>query len=122
MKHNWRLDEFDRPDEWAWESGFHNGVICLDCGRKPCVHCEQDWLEMDDCPGPPARKPRTKADAIRSMSDEELARWIGGGAIESDVACNYCEYNKNSSCNGSQCQGVTDTEIIMKWLQKPMEE
>lgn len=68
------------------------------------------------------KQPMIKVDHIRSMSDEELVRWIYGDTRHSDVACNYCEYNKNSSCNGTQCQDVTDAEIIMKWLQQPAEE
>jgi hypothetical protein len=26
MKHRWKLDEYGKPDEWAWESGFHNRI------------------------------------------------------------------------------------------------
>ena len=73
MKHNWILDEFGKPDEWAWESVFHNGVICRDCGFRPCIHCDTDWFEMDDCRGPLVRKVRTNADKIREMDDETLA-------------------------------------------------
>lgn len=75
-KHNWILDENGKADEWAWESGFHNGVICKDCGFSPCVHCDEDWFEMDDCPGPEVKKPMTNAARIRAMSDEELAKWL----------------------------------------------
>ena len=64
----------------------------------------------------------TNGDKIRSMSDAELAKWISGGAMHSDSACSYCEYNKNKTCNGSQCQDVTDAEIITKWLQQPVKE
>lgn len=121
-KHNWKLDEHGESDEWAWESGFHNGVYCVDCGETVCVHCDEDWLEWDDCPGPPKRKPQTNADKIRAMSDEELAKWISGGAMHSDSACSYCEHNKKKTCTGRECQGVTDAEIIIKWLQQPVEE
>jgi hypothetical protein len=64
----------------------------------------------------------TNGDKIRSMSDEELAKWLSGGAMHSDSACSYCEHNKNKTCTGQECQGITDAEIIMKWLKKPVEE
>lgn len=76
MKHRWKLDENGKPDEWAWESGFHNGVYCECCGKSPCIHCDPDWFEMDDCPGTPKRKSMTNADRIRSMTDEELEAFL----------------------------------------------
>ena len=66
--------------------------------------------------------PMTHGDLIRTMSDEELAKWISGGAMHSDSACSYCEHNKKKTCTGRECQDVTDAEIIMKWLQQPVEE
>ena len=77
MKHKWRLDENGKPDEWAWESGFHNGVYCECCGKTVCIHCDPDWELMDDCPGD-TRKPKTNADRIRAMTDEELAKMLDG--------------------------------------------
>ena len=101
-------------------------MICTDCdyrGRPtydfPCSRCDMT-MGSPFCCYEHEEKP-TNADYIRSMSDEELARWISGGAMESDSACSYCEHNKNKTCDGTQCQGVTDVEIIMKWLKKPME-
>lgn len=52
MKHNWEKDENGNVNEWAWESGFHNGVFCVDCGKSVCVHCDPDYMELDDCTGP----------------------------------------------------------------------
>lgn len=76
MKHKWILNEDGKPDRWAFESGYHNGVVCKDCGKSVCVHCHPDYLQMDDCPGPPAPKAITNADRIRVMSDEELAEFL----------------------------------------------
>lgn len=82
MKHNWQKDESGNVDEWAWEALYHNGVYCVNCGETVCVHCNPDYMELDDCTG---LEPETitNADRIRAMSDEELAKWLeyeGGGA------------------------------------------
>jgi hypothetical protein len=122
MKHRWKLDEYGKPDEWAWESGFHNGVYCEDCGETVCVHCDQDWFEWDDCSGPPERKKKTNGDKIRSMNDDELAKWMSGGAIMSSAACSYCKHNKKNTCADASCGDKTDVEIIMEWLKQPVEE
>lgn len=65
------------------------------------------------------QKPKTNADRIRAMSDEELAEWMYNG-ISTDP-CDYCEYN-NGYCDGSPCRGKSNTEIIVKWLKQPAEE
>lgn len=52
MKHNWQKDENGNVDEWAWEAGYHNGVYCVDCRKTVCVHCNPDYMELDDCTGP----------------------------------------------------------------------
>jgi hypothetical protein len=76
MKHNWMKDRYGRIDEFAFESGFHNGVICKDCGKTVCVCCHTDYMEMDDCEGKPKPTPLTNADRIRAMSDEELTDFL----------------------------------------------
>lgn len=76
MKHQWKLDKNGKPDEWAWEYEFHNGVYCKRCGKTVCIHCDPDWEQMDDCEEPPKPKPKTNADRIRAMTDEELADWV----------------------------------------------
>lgn len=45
MKHDWYKDEDGNIDEWAWESGYHNGVICKRCGESFCVHCTPNYDE-----------------------------------------------------------------------------
>lgn len=56
MKHNWKKDKNGNIDEWAWDAGFHNGVFCEDCGMCVCVHCDPDYMELDDCTGPREEK------------------------------------------------------------------
>ncbi len=46
-KHDWYKDEDGKVDEWAWESGFHNGVICKRCGESFCVHCTPNYDETE---------------------------------------------------------------------------
>lgn len=48
-KHQWERDEDGEVDDWAWESGFHNGVSCEICHKHPCVHCDPDYDENQDC-------------------------------------------------------------------------
>lgn len=57
----------------------------------------------------------TNADRIRAMSDEELAEEIYKGS-SSDI-CDYCK-GSNLPCNGVHCEGKTDAEIILEWLQQ----
>lgn len=35
-------------DEFAWESGYHNGPVCELCGERICIHCNPDW-EKSEC-------------------------------------------------------------------------
>lgn len=63
----------------------------------------------------------TNADRIRAMTDEELAKWMCGGAMHSDSACSYCEYNKPGRYSGEHCQNKSDAEIIVEWLRQPAE-
>jgi len=37
-------------DNWALDSGFHNGPKCVSCKQKFCEHCEPD-VYVDICPG-----------------------------------------------------------------------
>ncbi len=106
MKHKWILNEDGKPDRWAFESGYHNGVVCKDCGKSVCVHCHPDYLQMDDCTGPPAPKAITNADRIRAMSDEELSNLLDEW---------YC-----MGADGNDQLAYEDAR--MEWLQKPAEE
>ncbi len=66
-------------------------------------------------------KTKTNADAIRSMTDEELAR-----ALTEDTACKMCEYwgKEIDSCNAPfsfVCTKGYAEALILKWLQSEAE-
>lgn len=55
-KHQWKKKENGEVDDWAWGSGFCNGVVCERCGESICVHCNPDYddepciVDKDVCP------------------------------------------------------------------------
>ena len=100
MKHNWKKDENGNVNEWAWESGFHNGVICMNCGRSVCVHCEPDYLELDDCTGP---EPEIDAATALLITREQVenvwkGEWIGMTDDDGCIwyECSRCEHDLDS--------------------------
>ncbi len=119
MKHNWFLDEDGKPDEFAYENGFHLGVICQDCGKCVCVHCKPDWLEMDDCPGPRKRKPMTNADRIRAMSDEELAE-LFDGIVDNGKSCSLICGDLDNCKRNNSIERICKNHYL-KWLKQPAE-
>lgn len=48
-KHKWRKGENGEIDDFAFDYGYHNGVVCEICEKAVCVHCEPDWEKLDDC-------------------------------------------------------------------------
>lgn len=84
---------------------------CKKDGR-PCIYSEE-------CFEPEEQKPKTNADHIRSMTDEELAEWIYNGA--SSDPCDYCTPD-SCFCDGATCRGKADAEIIADWLKQPYKE
>lgn len=48
-KHTWRKTENGKVDEFAFEYGFHNGVVCEVCGEAVCVCCNPDYEKLDGC-------------------------------------------------------------------------
>lgn len=96
---------------------------------KYCNNLKNHWCEtVIDSPDEEMQRDcqyfwqKTNGDRIRAMSDEELAKWLCGGAVASESACSYCENNKLGFCNGEDCRGKTDAEIIMEWLRQPAKE
>ena len=55
-KHQWKKNKNGEVDDWAWESGFCNGVVCERCGESICVHCNPNYddepciVDKDLCP------------------------------------------------------------------------
>ena len=82
----------------------------LDYNGKACKNARKEY-----CPDVVF----TNADHIRSMTDEELGKWIANG-ISTDPCdyCNVCEVY----CDGTPCKGKTDEGIIQKWLKQPYKE
>lgn len=57
----------------------------------------------------------TNADRIRSMTDEELAKWI-------DWFLGRCEWCDTDKMGTDDCSDVSCTPCILNWLQQPAEE
>lgn len=83
------------------------------CGLKDCYAYRHKCYTEEFCK---CHKPQTKADRIRSMTDEELADEF----MTRLVLCQYCEYQ-------NECETAEDVaaykcrEGIVKWLQQPAE-
>lgn len=84
------LNEYDEPYFWCnvFEDNFDEKreILCI------------------------SYRPRTNADRIRSMTDEELAE-----LMDDDLKyfnCNICELPNKADCDGSCCK-----EYILKWLK-----
>lgn len=77
---------------------------------------------IDDCPQEDIERnceyyePMTNADRIRSMTNEELARFIARNNFD---CANYCE---DARCGCSWGCGNKDKEIALQWLQRESEE
>ena len=48
-KHKWQRKKNGEIDDFAWDYGYHNGVVCEVCGESVCVHCEPDYDNKEDC-------------------------------------------------------------------------
>lgn len=57
-KHRWKTYSNGEIDFCAWDSGYCNGPLCVDCGEHFCIHCaEKDGgeeavkqrLEKENC-------------------------------------------------------------------------
>lgn len=42
-KHQWRKNDNGEVDEWAFSSGYCNGVVCERCHDVECVICNPDY-------------------------------------------------------------------------------
>lgn len=63
-------------------------------------------------------KPRTNADKVRAMNDEELAEFL-----EQFEACSNCEYEDGVRCTlENPCVHAFASAMIFKWLQSETKE
>lgn len=82
--------------------------LCDNCKRYPCT--DDDYKMRYTCPGFLEKpKPTTNADRIRSMSDEELAKWIW-----TSVAWQIANYRHDEKVQ-------TDDEWL-EWLKEEVKE
>lgn len=87
----------------SWSIGWH----CSNCG------CFEDMNgNIHDHKKEPFMLPKTNADKIRSMTDEELANFF---LYDDSDFCPLCEYN------GTTCDGYGCREAMIKWLKQPAE-
>lgn len=78
--------------------------VCLVCGFRFSTQEQAEVLEA-------AEAPVTRADCIRAMADEELARHISDRAI--DCLCDIvCDNKACEAKNSAECRGV-----VLAWLQ-----
>ena len=82
---------------------------CKNCG---CVFWNKDECMQDmtgiTCFG--YMKPKTNADRIREMSDEELAKWL----CSRDNNCEYCPVV-------GTCSGGRERNELVDWLKNEVE-
>ena len=64
---------------------------------------------------PVVDKPKTNADRIRAMSDEELAEFLSRGLKEPCDCCQLAIFE--GACTETLCE-----DAMVKWLQQPVEE
>lgn len=62
-------------------------------------------------------KPKTRADQLRAMTDEQLARFLLE-ADEGNLTVNVCD---EKYCAPERCPNDC-TNAIIKWLQQPVED
>lgn len=47
--HKWALNKKGEPDNFAFESGYHNGYCCTRCWYCFCEHCDPDGFDKEPC-------------------------------------------------------------------------
>jgi hypothetical protein len=60
-------------------------------------------------------KPKTNADYIRSMTDEELAKWL-------DYEYSRCEWCNIDKIGTDDCSDIDCTACILDWLKEEHKE
>lgn len=84
---------------------------CKNCGTPITKeYCEDNYPEV--CEHWTPKKPKTNADCIRAMSDEELVQFIGHNSL-----CDRIQSESNWCDEHAVCENC-----LMEWLQQPAEE
>ena len=90
----------------------------MNCTGERCI-MQFDKVDPATCKCvsycPQATSPKTNADRIRSMSDEELAKWLIKLLDRADANCTLLP------CHG-YCDGKSCKEGMLDWLNREEEE
>ena len=101
---------------WEWQNNilheFHSVIDELDKKRLVTI-CEHFKIDLSDLQEfiNSKQKPRTNADKIRSMSDEEMAEFITARHYTPHCPVPQCEADESTDCD--QCW--------LNWLRKEAE-
>ena len=87
--------------------GLRNNMEEEDCKKTNCNDC---------CP---LTQPKTHADRIRAMSDEELAEFLCG--VYDDDTCGVYQDECGKFINGTIILDY-DEDAILEWLKQPVGE
>ena len=77
--------------------------------EAPCAGCIHNALENFE--------PMTNADRIRSMTDEELAKFLEAVTCETHGWCNECKSLKGDYCHGLNDESNSLVQERLKWLK-----
>lgn len=72
-EHDWKRDEENEIDMFAFSDGFCNGPVCKRCNYSFCEHCESDGWNKKSC-----------------VIDEYHCPKCGSRIINGTKFCNFC--------------------------------
>lgn len=131
-EHDMKMCEPDCVDEWLFD------IWAIGCDYDGCYSAEELKQLIDELVGMSGKardclwdgqlfgihgmpKPKTNADRIRAMSDEELAEWLDNG----DFGCNDCpeaeRLSAQPSLRGEVCDGACKRHFL-EWLKRPVKD
>lgn len=92
-------------------------------GKVPFEWCEKKNDNPDknierDCP---YFKPKTNADRIRNMTDEELAKFLESVTCETHGWCDDCTSMRGEYCHGLNDESNSLVQERLKWLKSEAE-
>lgn len=93
------MKEYTGCNNCKYDSKESNEFPCVECSHNRVV----DYYE-----------PKTNADRIRNMTDEELAEFLC-----QYEACPLCSHQTDSMCNSKNCDEIG---ITLQWLQSEVKE